>query len=97
MCVDGSWILCSAGGSEFLSGREQRFDCFVSKDYQRGHRSQTGRDRLVAGCPAYPADDLFATEFLQIVSRAAGTVLRLGLFAECADPRRQFGGREAVG
>ena len=53
--------------------------------------------RLVAACLADPADDLLAAEFLQIVGGAAGTVLRLGLFAEGPDPTRQIGSREAMG
>jgi hypothetical protein len=55
--VDRSWVLCSAGGSQLLGGGEQRVDCFVSKDDQRGHRSQTNRDRLVVACLGYSADD----------------------------------------
>ena len=75
--VDGSGVVCSAGWSESLSGRQQRFDGFVSENDQRGDRPETGGQRFVAACPADAADDLFAAEFLQIISGATGAVLRL--------------------
>jgi hypothetical protein len=96
VCVDRSWVPSSAGGSDFQSGGERRFDCLVGRTTSAVIALRPGRDRLVAACPAYPADDLFATEFFQIVSGAAGAVLLLGLFAECANSSRELGGREAV-
>jgi hypothetical protein len=42
---------------------------------ERRHRPETGQQRLVAAGVADPADDLFAAEFLQIISGVAGTVL----------------------
>jgi len=44
-----------------------------------------------------PADDVFAAEFLQIISSVAGTVLQWVLLAECAYPGRHLGSGEAVG
>jgi hypothetical protein len=41
------------------------------------------------GQSADAADDLFATEFLQIISGATGAVVRLAVVAECPDPIRQ--------
>ena len=58
-----------------LSGGEEGFDGFVAQDEQGSHRSEPGRQRLVAAGVADPADDLFAAEFLQIISGVAGTVL----------------------
>jgi hypothetical protein len=86
--VDGPGVVCSAGWSESLSGRQQRFDGFVSENDQRGERLETGWQRLVAACPADAADDLFAPEFLEIMSGATGAVLRLAVVAEGLDPRR---------
>jgi hypothetical protein len=66
--------LPSAGGTDVLSGREQRFDGFLSEHEQGSDRPQTGRKGLVATRRADPLDDLFAAEFLQIVRGLAGTV-----------------------
>jgi len=61
------------------------------------HRPQTGQERLVAAGVGDPADDVFAAEFLQIISSVAGTVLQWVLLAECAYPGRHLGSGEAVG
>jgi len=67
VCVDRFWSVGSARRSEFLSGGEQRFDNFVSENDQRGHGPQTGRQRLVAAGLTDAADDVFGTEFLEII------------------------------
>jgi hypothetical protein len=73
--VDRFWVVRAAGWAEWLSGGEEGFDSFVSKDEERGHRPQTGRERLVATGMADPADDLFAAKFLEIVGGMSGAVL----------------------
>ena len=73
--VDRFWVVRAAGWAEWLSGGEQGFDGFVSQNEQRGHRPQTGWQRFVAAGVADAANDLFAAEFLQIVSGVAGAVL----------------------
>ena len=73
--VDRFWVVRAARWAEWLSGGEQGFDGFVSENEQRSHRPETGWQRLVAAGVADPADDLFAAEFLQIISGVAGTVL----------------------
>jgi len=60
------------GGSEFLSGGEQRFNGFVSENDQCGDRPQTCRDGLIAASAGDAADDVFAAQFLQIVSAREG-------------------------
>lgn len=74
VAIDGPWVLPSACWSDFLRGREQRFDGFVAEHEQGSDRSQTGRQRFVATRRTDPADDLFAAEFLQIVRCLAWTV-----------------------
>ena len=75
VAIDRFWVVCAARGSEGLSGSEERFDGFVAQDEERGHRPETGRQRLVAAGVVDPADDVFAAEFFQIISGEAGTVL----------------------
>src|SRR6202047_2740991 len=70
--VDRLWVMRPAGWVERLSGGQEGFDSFVSEDEQRSHCSEPGWERLVATGVAYPADDLFATEFLQIIRGVAG-------------------------
>src|SRR5689334_15958526 len=95
--IDRFWVVCAAGRAEWLSGGEKGFDGFVSKNEQRGHRPQTGWQRFIASGVADAAKDLFAAEFLQIVSGVAGAILRWALFAEGAYPSGDVGGGEAVG
>jgi len=90
-------LLGTAGWVERLSGGQEGFDRFVSEDEQRRHRSEPGWERFVAAGAAYPADDLFAAEFLQIIRGMAGAVLAWALFAECAHASGDIGGGEAVG
>ncbi len=75
MGVDGFWVVRAAGWAEWLSGGEKRLDGFVPQNHQRGHRPQAGRQRFIAAGVADAAKDLFAAEFLQIVSGVAGAVL----------------------
>jgi hypothetical protein len=97
VAIDGSWILSAMAGGDVLGGREQWFDGFVAENVERSDGPQAGGDRFVATGHADPADDLFAAEFLQIVSGLAGTVGRWVLLIECANLSGQFGGGEAVG
>ena len=73
--VDGFWVVRATGWAERLSGCEKGFDGFVSQNDQRGHRPQTGWQRFVTAGVADPANNLFATEFLQIICSVTGTVL----------------------
>jgi hypothetical protein len=82
---------------ESLSGGQEGFDSFVSEDEQRSHRSEPGWERLVAAGMGDPADDVFAAEFLQVISGVAGAVLARALFTECAHAGGDIGGGEAVG
>ena len=72
--IDRFWVVCAARAAEWLSGSEQGFDGFVAQDEERCHRPEAGQQRLVAAGVADPADDVFAAEFLQIISGVAGTV-----------------------
>jgi hypothetical protein len=72
--IDWFWVVCAARGAQWLSGSEQGFDGFVAQDEERCHRPEAGQQRLVAASVADPADDVFAAEFLQIISGVAGTV-----------------------
>ena len=57
-------------------GRSQQgLDGVVSENDERSHRPETGAKRLVAAGVADAANDLFAAEFLQIISGVAGAVL----------------------
>jgi hypothetical protein len=69
--VDRFWVVRAAGWAEMLSGGEKRLDGFVPQNHQRGHRPQAARQRFVAAGMADAADDVFAAEFLQIVSGVA--------------------------
>ena len=73
--VDGFWVVGAASWAERSSGGEQGFDGFVAKNEEGSHRPETGQERLVTAGVADPADDVFAAEFLQIISSVAGTVL----------------------
>jgi hypothetical protein len=73
--VDRFWVVRRAGWVERLSGGQEGFDSFVSEDEKRRHRPETGQQRLVAAAVADPVDDVFAAEFLQIISGVAGTIL----------------------
>jgi hypothetical protein len=70
---------------------------FQSADHQRGHRSETGREGLVAACAADALNDVFAAEFLQIIGSVARAVLERVEFAEEADPGGDLRGGKAVG
>ena len=85
MCVDGLWVLCSAGRSERLSGGEQGFNGFVGENEECGDGPKTLRQRLVAPCPVDAADDLFPAQLLQIIGSMAGTVVAKAVLAEGAD------------
>jgi hypothetical protein len=85
VAIDDPRVLPSADGTDVLSGREQRFEGFVSEHEQGSDRPQTGRKGLVATRRADPLDDLFAAEFLQIVCGLAGTVGGWTLIAERAN------------
>jgi hypothetical protein len=78
--VDRFWVVRAAGRVEGLSGGQEGFYGFVSEDYERSHRPETGRERLVAAGLTDPTNDLFAAEFLQIITGVAGAVLRWALF-----------------
>jgi len=73
--IDRFWVVCSALRPQWLSGSEQGFDGFVAENEEGSHSPETGQERLVAAGVADPADDVFAAEFLQIISSVAGTVL----------------------
>ena len=73
--VERFWVVRPACWVERLSGGQDGFDSFVSEDEQRSHRSEPGRERLVAAGVADPPDDVFAAEFLQIIRGVAGAVL----------------------
>ena len=73
--VDRFWVVRPAGWVERLSGGQEGFDSFVSEDEKHRHRPETGQQRLVAAAVADPVDDVFAAEFLQIISGVAGTIL----------------------
>ena len=73
--VDRFGVVRAAGWAEWLSGGEKGFDGFVSENEQRGHRPQTGWQRFIAARVCDAAKDLFAAEFLQIVSGVARAVL----------------------
>src|SRR5438309_505783 len=74
--VDRSVLGCVlALRPEWLSGGEQGFDGFVAENEEGSHRPETGQERLVAAGVADSADDVFAAEFLQIISSVARTVL----------------------
>ena len=90
MSLKSGWVERSSGGQE-------GFDSFVSEDEQRSHRSEPGRERLVAAGVADPADDLFAAEFLQIIRGVTGAVLAWALFTECAHAGGDIRGGETVG
>jgi hypothetical protein len=66
--VDRFWVARGAGWVERLSGGEEGFDSFVSEDERRSYRSEPGWKRLAPTGVADAADDLFAAEFLQIIS-----------------------------
>ena len=89
----GFGLCAPRGWAEWLSGGQQGFDGFVSEDEQRGHRSEPGWQRLVAAGVADPADDVFAAEFLQIISGVAGAVLGWALLTECAHASGHLGRR----
>ena len=72
--IDGFWVVRPAGRPQWLSSGEQGFDGFVSENEERSHRPETGWERLVAAGVADASDDVFAAEFLQIISGVAGTV-----------------------
>ena len=97
MGVDRFWVVRRACWVASLRGGEKGFDSFVSEDEQRSHRSEPGRERLVAAGVADPADDVFAAEFLQIIRSVAGAVLAWALFTECAHAGGDIRGGETVG
>src|SRR6201981_868299 len=53
--------------------------------------------RRVRASAGDPLNDLFATEFFEIVGSVAGAVRKRALFAEKAHPSGEVGGGEAVG
>jgi len=72
--IDGFWVVGAASWAEGSSGGEQGVDGFVLQDEQRSHRTEAGRERLVAAGVADPANDVFAAKFLQIISGMTGAV-----------------------
>jgi hypothetical protein len=95
--VDGSWILRLARRSEFLCSGEERPDGFVSKHDQGGHRLEPAGHCLVPAGLADPADDLLATELLQIIGGATGIILGLVEFSQYPYLAGQFGSSKSAG
>jgi hypothetical protein len=58
-----------------LGGSEKRFDRLISENDQCGYRLEAGRAGLIAAGLADALHDLLASELLQVVGRAGGTVL----------------------
>ena len=75
MRVDWSWVVRTTHWVEWLGRSKQGLDGVVSENDERSHRPETGAKRLVAAGVADAANDLFTTEFLEIVSGMPGTVL----------------------
>ena len=86
VAVDGSWVLSSMGGGEFLSSGQQRFDGLVAEHEQGSDGPQARRNGFVATGRADPLDDLFTAKFLQIVCCLAGAVGGWTLIAARASP-----------
>ena len=97
LAVDGSWVLSSMGGGEFLSSGQQRFDGLVAEHEQGSDGPQARRNGFVATGRADPLDDLFTAKFLQIVCCLAGAVGGWTLIAARASPGGQCGGGETIG
>src|SRR6201997_4964861 len=97
VAVDGSWMLCSTGGGEFLSSGQQRFDGLVAEHEQGSDGPQARRNGFVATGGADPLDDLFTAKFLQVVCCLAGAVGGGALIAERASLGGQCGGGETIG
>ena len=87
----------AAAWSAFLGGSKKRSDGFFSENDEGGYRLEACRaDRIATGL-ADALDDLLATELLQVVRRAGGTIMCRGLLAELTDACREFGSGEAIG
>ena len=75
-------ILSLVRWPEFLGSSQQGFDRLVAEHDQRRDCLQALRDGFIPACLAHAADNLFATEFLQIVGSAARAILGFGVMAE---------------
>ena len=95
--IDRLGVVGAASGVTGLSGGEERFDGFVAQNDERGHRSETAGEGLVAAGVADAGNDVLAAKFFQIISGVAGTVARVAVIGEGADPSGDIGGGEAVG
>jgi hypothetical protein len=95
--IDGLGVVRAASGVRGLSGGEERFDDSVAQNDERGHRSETAGERLVAAGMADAANDVLAAKFFHIISGVAGTLARVAVIGEGADPSGDIGGGEAVG
>jgi hypothetical protein len=91
MRVDRSWVVRTAHWVGWLGRSQQGLDGLVSENDERSHRPEIGAKRLVAAGVADAANDLFATEFLEVVSGMPGTVLEWSLLAQCAHSGGEIG------
>ena len=73
--VDWFWIVRPASRVERSSGGQERLDGFVMEDEQRRHCSEPGWERFVSAGVTDPANDLFATKLLEIISCVSGAVV----------------------
>src|SRR6516165_11051496 len=80
--VERCRVLGTAPWSEFTGGSEKRFNGLISENKQGGYRLEACRPGLIATGLANALHDLLATELLQVVRRAGGTILYRGLLAE---------------
>ena len=94
--VDRFWVVRPASRVERSSGGQEGLDSFVSEDEQRRHCSEPGWERLVSAGVADPANDLFATKLLEIISGVSGAVQYRALITQCAHARGDLGGGETV-
>ena len=60
--VQGTGIVSSEGGLEFLSRGKQWFDDLVAKQEQCSHRLHATRNRLILSGLADATDDLFTAQ-----------------------------------
>ena len=65
--IDGLGVVGATSGVTGLSGGEERFDGFVAQNDERGHRSETAGERLVAAGMADAANDVLAAKLFGIV------------------------------
>ena len=89
------WVLCPAPWLVLPSSGEQWFDHFVAEHEERGHGSETMGDGFISLCLGYSTDDLFTSEFLQIIGGAPSAILGFTLPAQRSHLMGQLGGGEA--